>query len=96
MKEGALGLLEIRGLPYAVAAADIMCKASPITLHKLEKTKGGGWMLVMVTGEVEAVKEALEVGENFARNHSCFIARGFISRMSDGLLDFFPQTSKKD
>jgi microcompartment protein CcmL/EutN len=57
----ALGLIETRGLVVAVESADAMLKAADVTL--LEKIYvGGGLVSISVTGEVAAVKAAVEAG----------------------------------
>ncbi|MBP6491500.1 MAG: BMC domain-containing protein [Clostridia bacterium] len=57
----ALGLIETRGLVAAIECADAMLKAAEVTL--LEKTfVGGGLVTVAVTGDVGAVKAAVEAG----------------------------------
>ena len=57
----ALGLIETKGLIAAVESADAMLKAADVAL--LEKTLvGGGLVTVAVTGEVSAVKAAVDAG----------------------------------
>jgi len=62
----ALGLIETKGLVAAVVSADAMIKAADVNL--LEKTYvGGGLVLIAVTGDVGAVKAAVEAGEAAVR-----------------------------
>ncbi|MBR0597385.1 BMC domain-containing protein [Sinanaerobacter chloroacetimidivorans] len=57
----ALGLIETRGLVAAIESADAMLKAAEVSL--LEKTHvGGGLVSIAVTGDVAAVKAAVEAG----------------------------------
>jgi microcompartment protein CcmL/EutN len=57
----ALGLIETRGLVAAIESADTMLKAADVRL--LEKTYvGGGLVTVVVTGDVGAVKAAIDAG----------------------------------
>jgi len=57
----ALGLIETIGLIAAIESADAMLKAADVSL--LEKTiVGGGLVTVAVTGDVAAVKAAVESG----------------------------------
>ena len=65
MKE-ALGLIETRGLVGAIEAADAMVKAAKVTLLGRERV-GGGFVTVMVRGDVGAVKAAVEAGAEAAR-----------------------------
>lgn len=57
----ALGLIETIGLIAAIESADAMLKAADVNL--LEKTYvGGGLVAIVVTGDVGAVKAAVEAG----------------------------------
>lgn len=57
----ALGLIETKGLVAATESADAMLKAADVNL--LEKTYvGGGLVSITVTGDVGAVKAAVEAG----------------------------------
>lgn len=57
----ALGLIETKGVVAAIVGADAMLKAADVNL--LEKTKvGGGLVVIAVTGDVGAVKAAVEAG----------------------------------
>lgn len=57
----ALGLIETRGLLAAIECADAMLKAAEVTL--LERTKvGGGLVTVTVSGDVAAVRAAVDAG----------------------------------
>lgn len=83
----SLGLVEVRGMTAALTVADAMCKTANVQIHKLEKTRGGGWMLVMILGDVQAVKVAVDAGASVAQNMHCYIGHTVIARLSDGLLD---------
>jgi ethanolamine utilization protein EutM len=57
----ALGLIEVRGLLAAIECADIMLKTAQVEL--VGKTMvGGGLVAIIVTGDVGAVKAAVEAG----------------------------------
>lgn len=57
----ALGLIETRGLLAAIEGADAMVKSANVNI--IEKTHiGGGLVTVLVTGDVGAVKAAVESG----------------------------------
>ncbi|MCA9322605.1 MAG: BMC domain-containing protein [Planctomycetes bacterium] len=66
MSQVALGMIETRGLVGSVEAADAMVKAARVTLLGKEKI-GGGFVTVMVRGEVGAVKAATDAGAAAAR-----------------------------
>jgi ethanolamine utilization protein EutM len=57
----ALGMIETKGLVGAVEAADAMVKAAKVQLIGKE-TIGGGFVTVMVRGDVGAVKAATDAG----------------------------------
>ena len=61
MPSNALGLIETKGLVGAIEAADAMVKAANVRLIGKEKV-GGGYVTVMVRGDVGAVKAATDAG----------------------------------
>ncbi len=58
----ALGMIETRGFSAMVEAADAMVKAAKVELVEYEKI-GGGYVTVIVRGDVAAVKASCEAGE---------------------------------
>jgi microcompartment protein CcmL/EutN len=65
MTGDALGLIETKGLVGSIEAADAMVKAANVQLIGYEKI-GGGYVTVMVRGDVGAVKAATDVGAEAA------------------------------
>ena len=65
MTGDALGLVETRGLIGSIEAADAMVKAANVQLIGYEQV-GGGYVAVMVRGDVGAVKAATDVGAEAA------------------------------
>ena len=57
----ALGMIETRGLIGSIEAADAMVKAANVNLVGKEQI-GGGYVTVMVRGDVGAVKAATDAG----------------------------------
>lgn len=57
----ALGMVETRGLVGAIEAADAMVKAARVELIGKEQI-GGGYVTVMVRGDVGAVKASTDAG----------------------------------
>ena len=57
----ALGMIETKGLVSAIEAADAMVKAANVALIGSEYI-GGGYVTVMVRGDVGAVKAATDAG----------------------------------
>ena len=61
----ALGMIETLGLVASIEAADAMSKASNVDLLQ-KRAIGGGYITVMVRGDVGAVRTALGAGRNAA------------------------------
>jgi ethanolamine utilization protein EutM len=61
----ALGMIETRGLVASIEAADAMVKAANVTLLD-KRAIGGGYVAVMVRGDVGAVRTALSAGREAA------------------------------
>ena len=85
----ALGMVETRGLVGAVEAADAMVKAAQVTLIGKEKI-GGGFVTVMVRGEVGAVKAATDAGAAAARRVGELVSVHVIPRPHSNLEDALP------
>ena len=66
MSYEALGMIETRGLVGAIEAADAMVKAAKVVLVGKEQV-GGGFVTVLVRGDVGAVKAATDAGAAAAR-----------------------------
>ena len=62
----ALGMIETKGLVACIEAADVMAKAANIALTE-RRAIGGGYMTIMVRGDVGAVRTALEAGAKAAK-----------------------------
>ena len=91
MIEGrALGLIETRGLVGSVEAADAMVKAASVTLVGKEKI-GGGFVTVMVRGDVGAVKAATDAGAAAARKVGEVVSVHVIPRPHSDLEEILPQ-----
>lgn len=63
---GALGMIETKGLVASVEAADAMVKAASVNLIGKVHV-GGGIVTVLVRGDVGAVKAATEAGSEAAQ-----------------------------
>lgn len=61
----ALGMIETIGLVSSIEAADAMVKSSNVELLN-KRAIGGGYITVMVRGDVGAVRTALNAGRNAA------------------------------
>jgi ethanolamine utilization protein EutM len=75
----ALGMIETKGLVGAIEAADAMLKTAKVELVGKE-TIGGGYVTVMVRGDVGAVKAATEAGAEAAKKFGELVAVHVIPR----------------
>ena len=64
----SIGLIEVSGVVAAVDCLDIMCKSADVELVTWERKLGGRLVTVIVTGQVSAVKAAVEAA---AAGKSC-------------------------
>ena len=76
----ALGLIETVGLVAAFEAADAALKAANIEFMGYELTNGGGMVLVRFSGDVGAIKMAVEAGSQAAGKVSKVVATHVIPR----------------
>jgi len=58
----ALGIIECRSFPAVIEAADAAVKAAKVELVTYEKT-GGGYVSMVVRGDVAAVRAAVDAGQ---------------------------------
>ncbi len=89
----ALGMVETRGLVGAIEAADAMVKAAKVTLIGKEFV-GGGYVTVMVRGDVGAVKAAVEAGAVAAKKVAELVAVHVIPRPHDEVEGILPRVGK--
>ncbi len=89
----ALGMVETRGLVGAVEAADAMVKAANVTLIGSEYV-GGGYVTVMVRGDVGAVKAATDAGAAAAKRIGELVSVHVIPRPHGDVEMILPQSSK--
>ena len=82
--EQALGLIETRGLVGALEAADAGVKAAPVTLLGTERTDPA-LVTVLFSGDVAAVKAAVDAGAAAAERVGELIAVHVIPRPFPGL-----------
>jgi ethanolamine utilization protein EutM len=87
----ALGLVETRGLVGSIEAADAMVKAANVRLIGKEKI-GGGYVTVMVRGDVGAVKAATDAGAAAAKRVGELISVHVIPRPHDDVEMILPKT----
>ena len=78
----ALGLIEVIGYVGAIEAADVALKAANVKFIGLEKV-GANIVTVKITGDVGAVKAAVEASEQSARKLGVLITSHVIARVHE-------------
>ena len=89
----ALGMIETKGLVGSIEAADAMVKAANVKLIGKE-TIGGGYVTVMVRGDVGAVKAATDAGAAAAGRIGELVSVHVIPRPHGDLEFILPQAEK--
>lgn len=84
----ALGLIETRGQTGLVEATDAMLKAADVELAK-SIAIGGGFVSLVVRGDVGSVKAAVDAGAAAAGRVGELVAAHVIPRPHDALLENF-------
>ncbi|HEX2963535.1 MAG TPA: BMC domain-containing protein [Ignavibacteriales bacterium] len=80
----ALGLIETKGLVGAIEAADAMAKAADVTIISKEKITAA-LVTIKITGEVAAVRSALDAGAAAAQRVGQLVSVHIIPRPDDQL-----------
>jgi ethanolamine utilization protein EutM len=91
----ALGFIETRGLVAAIEAADVMVKAASVELVSRESI-GGGYVTVVVTGDVGAVKAAVDAGATSARKIGELVSAHLIPRPHDDVRKVLPGEASRE
>ncbi|MCJ7658918.1 MAG: BMC domain-containing protein [Anaerolineales bacterium] len=89
----ALGMVETRGLIGSIEAADAMVKAANVVLIGSEYV-GGGYVTVMVRGDVGAVKAATDAGAAAAKRVADLISVHVIPRPHENVEMILPENTK--
>jgi ethanolamine utilization protein EutM len=89
----ALGLIETKGLVGSIEAADAMVKAANVKLIGKEKV-GGGYVTVMVRGDVGAVKAATDAGAAAAERVGELVSVHVIPRPHAEIEQLLPKGSQ--
>ena len=90
----ALGMIETRGLVCSIEAADAMAKASNVDLL-YKRAIGGGYITVMVRGDVGAVRTALGAGRKAASKIGQVISTRIIPGPHMDLENLLPDSTTK-
>ena len=94
MAKQAIGILETRGLTALVQGTDAMLKAANVELTGPKKGIGGALVSATITGDVAAVKAAIEAGAEAAANFGEVISAHVIARPHDEISALIPTVQK--
>lgn len=86
----ALGLIETQGFTAVFEAIDTACKAANVEVLGKEKL-GGGYVTVVLRGELSAVTAAVEAGKRNVGDLGKLIAAHVIARPSQAVLSLLPK-----
>ena len=84
----SLGMIETKGYVGSVEASDAMVKAAAVTLVKQVQI-GGGFVTVLVKGDIGSVKAAVEAGAEAAKRVGELVCAHVIARPHADLLKQF-------
>ena len=90
----ALGMIEVYGYLTAVEALDSALKAANVRLLDVTKVKGG-LVTVLVTGDVGAVKAAMDASAAAAQRVGKVISVHVIPRPANGTMRLFPASPRQ-
>jgi microcompartment protein CcmL/EutN len=85
----AIGLIETQGFTAVIEAIDTACKAADVEVIGKEKL-GGGYVTILIKGDVAAVKVAVEAGRRRVGDLGKLIAAHVIPRPSPAVLSLLP------
>ncbi len=86
----SIGFIETKGFVANVEAADAMSKAANVEIiNQIEI--GGGYVTVIIKGDVGAVKAAVDAGAEAAQKVGELISVHVIPRPTQGLIETFLQ-----
>lgn len=89
----ALGMIETKGFVCLIEAADAMLKAANVQMVGWEKV-GSGLVTAFVTGDVAAVKAAIDAGASAAGKIGEVVSVQVIPRPHDELAAILPKPKK--
>jgi ethanolamine utilization protein EutM len=84
----SIGLIETKGITGSIEASDAMAKAAAVSLVK-QISIGGGFLTVLVKGDVGSVKAAVEAGAEAADRVGELVASHVIARPHEDLLKYY-------
>jgi carbon dioxide concentrating mechanism protein CcmO len=86
----AIGMIETQGFTAVIEAIDTAVKAANVEVIGREKL-GGGYVTVLIKGDVAAVKAAVDAGRSKVEGLGKLIAAHVIARPSTSVLSLLPK-----
>ncbi len=84
----SIGMVETKGFTGSIEASDAMVKAASVDLVK-QIPIGGGFLTVLVKGDVGSVKAAVDAGSAAADRVGELVASHVLARPHEDLLENF-------
>jgi len=94
MAQQAIGLLETKGLIALISGVDSMLKAADVQLSGPFKNVGSMLVSAVVTGDVAAVKAAIDAGAQTAQQNGEVVSAHVIARPHEDVDSVLPKTAK--
>ena len=85
----AIGMIETQGFTAVIEAIDTAAKAASVEVIGKEKL-GGGFVTVLIKGDVAAVKAAVDAGKEKVEGLGKLIAAHVIARPSSAIMSLLP------
>ena len=84
----AIGMVETVGLVGVIEAGDAMTKAADVDILKVQEI-GGGYVTVMVSGDVGSVQASVSAGSEAAERVGELVSQHVIPRPHDDLVALY-------
>lgn len=85
----AIGMIETQGFTAVIEAIDTAAKAASVEVIGKEKL-GGGFVTVLIKGDVAAVKAAVDAGKEKVEGLGKLVAAHVIARPSSAIMSLLP------
>lgn len=83
----SLGIIETKDSVTSIVLADILCDSLDIELLKLQLANGiGGKGLLIFTGHISSVKNAIEITKNYNKQHKGILSFALLSHPDSRLI----------
>ncbi|MCP1143969.1 BMC domain-containing protein [Lysinibacillus endophyticus] len=90
----AIGIIETKGLAISIVVADQMLKAANVHIVRQE-TIDLAYVTIAIEGDLVAVREAIQVGLEIAKQSKKFISYNILSRPEKSVVKLVQEISRK-